>query len=59
MLSEIKSSREGLLSISMNLLQKLVRKDPISEAYDVEETPFARLAFYLIHMALMPLSRQF
>ncbi|KAF2904140.1 hypothetical protein ILUMI_02029 [Ignelater luminosus] len=51
MLSEIKSSREGLLSISINLLQKLVRKDPISEAYDVEETPFARGKFATVRRA--------
>lgn len=48
MLSEIKSSREGLLSISSNLLQQVIRKDPISEAYDVEEKPFARLDYLIL-----------
>lgn len=51
MLSEIKSSREGLLSISSNLLEKLVRKDPIADTYDVEETPFARGKFATVRKA--------
>lgn len=51
MLSEIKSSREGLLSISSNLLQQVIRKDPISEAYDVEEKPFARGKFATVRRA--------
>lgn len=51
MLSEIKSSREGLLSISSKLLGNLVRQDPIADTYDVEEKPFARGKFAAVRRA--------
>lgn len=35
----------GLLSLSPECIQKLLKKEPISEVYNVEQTPFARGKF--------------
>ncbi|KAL1462326.1 hypothetical protein WDU94_014167 [Cyamophila willieti] len=35
----------GLLSLDSSCIQKLIRKEPISDVYNVEQTPFARGKF--------------
>lgn len=42
MCSEVKSVGNGLLTVSEDILQQLIRKDSIENIYYVEQTPFAR-----------------
>lgn len=41
-LKDVKSTGDGLLTVSEDLLQRLIRKDSINDVYHVEQTPFAR-----------------
>lgn len=44
-LKDITSSGDGLLNVSEDLLQRVIRKDSIYDVYHVEQTPFARYVF--------------
>lgn len=39
---EINDKQKGLLQVNENLLATIIKNEPISNNYDVEDTPFAR-----------------
>lgn len=39
---EINNKQKGLLQVNENLLATIIKNEPISNNYDVEDTPFAR-----------------
>lgn len=41
-MAHIISAGDGLLEISNDCLRKIIRTEPISDVYHVEQTPFAR-----------------
>lgn len=45
--ADFKTASDGLLELSEERLRSLMRTEPITDVYHVEQTPFARLAHAL------------
>lgn len=45
---EINDKQKGLLKVNENLLATIIKNEPISNNYDVEDTPFARLVVLVL-----------
>lgn len=39
---EVNENQNGLLKVSEDLLASIIKNEPITNVYDVEDTPFAR-----------------
>lgn len=39
---EINEKQKGLLKVNEDLLASIIKNEPITNVYDVEDTPFAR-----------------
>lgn len=43
----INENQKGLLKVSEDVLTSIIKNEPITNVYDVEDTPFARSVYYL------------